>query len=418
MKNKTIIALSVAMGISSMAMATEDLNKKSLTLQTIKTPPNKIRENKSMTLVKRIEVAPILPEILNPESKPVFDRQGPTIQVAILLDTSGSMNGLINQARLKIWDIISEISKANKNNKEINLEVALYQYGTTDASKDSGYINKLNGFSGDLDLLSENLFNLKTSGSEEYSGMAIEFATNDLAWSDHPNDLKLIILAGNEEMGQGYTPFEYSIPKAKNQNIIVNTIFCGSYKDGVENEWLKAANIGGGKFFNINQNNKINQIVTPYDSEINKLGSELNTTYIKYGRLGEEKRARQRNQDMVSKKVSSSYMASRNLAKSSNAYNTEDWDLVDKYEKEGVSAIALAQKETGDIGSLSEEEIKVYLEDKSTKRKEIKSEMKKLQKKRSNYIANNTDNYSSDFGAALLRVVKSQAKEKGFTFKK
>ena len=39
------------------------------------------------------------------------------IQLAILLDTSNSMDGLINQAKSELWKIVNELALAKKNGK-------------------------------------------------------------------------------------------------------------------------------------------------------------------------------------------------------------------------------------------------------------------------------------------------------------
>ena len=152
-----------------------------------------------------------LPEILKNNSKEVtlnqetleqikFKRTGPTIQIAILLDTSSSMDGLINQAKEQIWNLVNEVSKANKDNKEVSLQVSLYEYGKSTLSINDGYIKMLSPLTNDLDFLSEILFDLKTNGGEEYAGEVINKAVDNLYWSDHEDDLKIIIIAGMKDL--------------------------------------------------------------------------------------------------------------------------------------------------------------------------------------------------------------------------
>jgi len=78
----------------------------------------------------------VMPKILNPATTndtgtlpSTFKRMGPTVQIGILLDTSSSMSGLIDQAKDQLWKIVNEVAKANKNNKEVTIEVGLFEYG-------------------------------------------------------------------------------------------------------------------------------------------------------------------------------------------------------------------------------------------------------------------------------------------------
>ncbi|HEY1405249.1 MAG TPA: hypothetical protein VF857_01445, partial [Spirochaetota bacterium] len=62
-------------------------------------------------------------------ASPVFAQEGERIQIAILLDTSSSMDGLIDQAKTNLWKIVNETAKAKKGGKTPRLEVALFEYG-------------------------------------------------------------------------------------------------------------------------------------------------------------------------------------------------------------------------------------------------------------------------------------------------
>ena len=144
------------------------------------------------------------------------------IQLAILLDTSSSMNGLIEQAKNQLWKIVNQLAKAkNTNNEDPNIEIALYQYGNNELNALNDYIEIQSGFTGELDEISEKLFNLSTNGGEEYCGSVIQTSLNELQWSNQPNDLQLIFIAGNEPFNQGNVSYQNAINKAIN-----NKLFC------------------------------------------------------------------------------------------------------------------------------------------------------------------------------------------------
>ena len=94
----------------------------------------------------------------------------PKIQLAILLDTSSSMNGLIDQTRNQLWQVVNEFSKAEQNGVKPSLEVAVYEYGNSRLSASNGYIRQVSGLTGELDAVSEALFSLTTNGGSEYCG--------------------------------------------------------------------------------------------------------------------------------------------------------------------------------------------------------------------------------------------------------
>ena len=125
------------------------------------------------------------------------------VQLAVLLDVSNSMDGLINQARGYIWKIVNELSASEKNGNSPMIEVALYEYGNGGLDREKGYLRQVTPFTMDLDKVSRELFNLKTNGGEEYCGWVIKEAVNGLKWSRKDDVYKAIFIAGNESFAQG-----------------------------------------------------------------------------------------------------------------------------------------------------------------------------------------------------------------------
>ena len=100
----------------------------------------------------------------------------PVAQIAILLDTSSSMDGLIHQARTQVWRIVNELGRASYKGQRPQVQVALYEYGKSTLAREQGYVRCIAPFTTDLDRLSENLFALRTCGGEEYCGWVIRDA--------------------------------------------------------------------------------------------------------------------------------------------------------------------------------------------------------------------------------------------------
>ena len=125
------------------------------------------------------------------------------IKVAILLDTSNSMDGLIDQAKAQLWEIVNELSYARCDNDRPNLQISIYEYGNDNISSYQGHIRQVLPFSDDLDEISKQLFSLTTRGGNEYCGQVIQTSLDQLKWGNNPDDLKLIFIAGNEPFTQG-----------------------------------------------------------------------------------------------------------------------------------------------------------------------------------------------------------------------
>jgi hypothetical protein len=110
----------------------------------------------------------------------------PVVQIALLLDTSNSMDGLIEQAKSQLWKIVNEFINAKQNGKRPDLEVALFEYGKSSLVASEGFIRMIVPLTNDLDKISEELFALKTNGGNEYCGWVIREAVNRLTWSKAP----------------------------------------------------------------------------------------------------------------------------------------------------------------------------------------------------------------------------------------
>src|SRR5690606_35943023 len=120
------------------------------------------------------------------------------IQVALLLDTSSSMDGLIDQAKSRLWSIVNTLTTLRYHGQMPTIEISLYEYGNDGLSTETGFIRQVTPLTTDLDLLSEKLFALKTNGGSEFCGQVIQTSIQDLKWDANKNSMKLIYIAGNE----------------------------------------------------------------------------------------------------------------------------------------------------------------------------------------------------------------------------
>jgi hypothetical protein len=343
-----------------------------------------------------------------------------TIMLALLLDTSNSMDGLIDQAKSQLWKIVNELAAAKCNDgSRPNIKIALYEYGNDNLVASEGYIRQVNGLTDDLDLISEKLFALSTNGGAEFCGYVIKTSLSQLAWSASKADLKMIFIAGNEPFTQGGVPFREACALAKEKGVVVNTIFCGNYNEGLRTDWKSGADITGGTYMSIEQDRKTVYVPTPYDERIDAMNDRLNSTYVYYGASGAYKKENQVSQDKNAESYSKENKVERAVSKSSHAYKNSTWDLVDATKDN--EKVLLETKEEDlpkEMKGMTMEQRKTYVKQKSEERKTIQLEIQSLNKKRLEYIASHAPqgNKEAMLDAAMINAIKQQAKSKNLTW--
>jgi hypothetical protein len=341
------------------------------------------------------------------------------IQVALLLDTSNSMDGLIEQTKTQLWSIVNEMATARADGKIPDIQIALYEYGNDRLSAEGNYIRQVVPLTNDLDKISQELFALRTNGGSEYCGAVIGKSIQESGWSASPRDLKLIYIAGNEPFNQGRIDFKTTCAAAIRKGIVVNTIFCGDYQEGIRSFWKEGADLADGKYLNIDANQATVFIETPFDSKINELNGKLNETYIAFGAKGSVKRENQTAQDNNAAVYSPAAAAERTISKSSSAYRADDWDLVDAVKNQKVKASELNEEDLPEeYKGKSVTEIKEIVEKKSEERMRIQNEIQTLSVKRQEFIQAKAkeSGQTNTLNAAMSKAMRERAMKLGFTF--
>ncbi len=319
------------------------------------------------------------------------ERAAPKIQVALLLDTSNSMDGLIDQARTQLWKVVGEFTSIQLGGKTPTLEVALYEYGNDGLPAQEGFVRLVVPLTGDLDKVSEALFALKTNGGQEFCGRVIDCATRQLTWSDSHKDVKCIFIAGNEPFTQGDVDYRQACKAAANKGVTVNTIFCGSLDEGVQTHWQDGARLADGQFLNIDQNQQqIAAAPTPQDKELAQLGAQLNRTYLPYGDAKKRLEAAQRQaaQDANAAQAAAGVAAARVAVKASGLYRNSGWDLVDALSEGKVKLDDLMADELPEaLRTLAPADRQAHVEKLAAERKQIQDQINKLTAVRKVYLA-------------------------------
>ncbi len=344
-------------------------------------------------------------------------REAPkTIDLAICLDTSGSMQGLIDAARQKLWSLVSELATAKPTP---TLRVALLTFGSP-GSDDPGHVVLRTGFTQDLDLVSEKLFQLGTNGGDEFVGRVLHRALGALAWTPE-NALRMVFVAGNESADQDREkPFRLEAQNAVAKGVVVNAIYCGGPDDGDAALWRELALVGKGRFASIDHNHGTVVIATPFDQPLAELSAKLNATYVFVGDKAREQQERQRVQDGNAAGAGAPAAAERAAAKASDLYKTDD--LVERLAADPALDLALLKEAElpDDLQKVPAAERKAWLETRKSERAALQAQVKDLDHKRRSHVeAEMKRQQLSDTNGldrALRDAVRQQAHEAGFDF--
>ena len=340
----------------------------------------------------------------------------PKIQVAILLDVSNSMDGLIEQAKAQLWNMVSVMGRAKCMAKTPSIEIALYEYGRDNNDVKKGYIKQINPFMADLDVLSQNLFKLTTFGGSEYCGQVILTSLDELQWDNNAATYKVIFIAGNEDFLQGTVQYTEACTKAKQKGVIVNTIYCGDRMQGIREHWNLGGECGNGSFTNINQNERIQDPPTPYDTTIIALNSQLNGTYLYYGEVGVAGYGRQKEMDQANASMSVGVGAKRAAVKADGrVYNNAGWDLIDRFQSDSSYIATVDMKTLPDsLQNKSRAELKKVVDEKTKERAAIQRQIIDLNTQRDKFIstekARNAGNAGATLETEVEKIIKEQAK--------
>lgn len=335
----------------------------------------------------------------------------PQVELVFALDTTGSMGGLLQGAKDKIWFIANEIMRANQ---QTQLKIGLVAY----RDKGDAYITQITPLSSNLDAVYERLFALRPEGGgdhPEHVNKALLDAVTRMQWTDSPDVLKMVFLVGDAPPQMNYQDDvkHHEISKiAIRQNIYINTIQCGSHGETAR-IWKTIAYNSEGRFAAIPQNGGVRVHHTPYDDDLRKLGEELDGTYLGYGAepARAEKKASKIRMKSILRSAAPAAAADRAAVQSTAGFNEAD-DLVSLYAAEG----------SGAVDGLSEEELPAELQNKGTKaqeqvikqmakkRKGIQRTIHELSEKRDAYIKEQEKNskVTDSFDQQVIEMLKAQ----------
>jgi hypothetical protein len=222
----------------------------------------------------------------------------PTVEVAFVLDTTGSMSGLIEGAKRKIWSIATAIVDTNPD-ADIRMGLVAYR----DIGDD--YVTRTFDLTTDIQDLYANLLELRARGGGDWPesvNEALDVTVNKLRWTADRDVKRIVFLVGDAPPHMDYaqdTKYPITLAVAKQKDIIVNAVLAGNARD-TERVWREIAQGGNGRFIPIPQDGgKVVIIETPYDDEIIVLQKQINETVIPYGPRSFQKRTEDKTRQLA-----------------------------------------------------------------------------------------------------------------------
>jgi Mg-chelatase subunit ChlD len=343
----------------------------------------------------------------------------PRIEVCFVLDTTGSMSGLIEGAKQKIWSIANEMISA-KPTPELKLSLIGYR------DKGDEYVIKSFPLTDDIDALYSKLQEFRADGggdTPEAVNEALSEAINNMAWSKDRDVLKIIFLVGDAPPHMDY-PNSPKYPAlcrlAMKKDLIINTVQCGDMAETTP-IWKEIAKVSEGSYAAIAQSGNMAAVETPMDKELAELNRKMGETLIPYG------------DSSVRREVRGKQMAAEAAAPAAAAdrlsYNVKTRKSV-QGAGELLDSLASNQVELESIDKdkLPEEMQKLgaaELEARITKAREDRTELQKkieaLSKQREEFIRAETRRLAAagngdSFDENVAQMIRRQAEKKGISY--
>lgn len=345
-----------------------------------------------------------------------------TLEMVFVLDTTGSMGGLIEGAKTKIWSIVNDVMQ-RKDRPRVKIGLVAY--------RDNGdaYVTQVTALTEDLDKVYSTLMDFRAEGggdTPENVRRALAEGVEKAGWTKtNQNTAQILFLVGDAppQNYQQEPDVLITTAKAVRQNMIVNTIQCGNATD-TKQIWQTIAQRGEGKYFAIAQDGGVQAISTPYDSRLAELASKLGSTYLAYGggegQTGQKfredsARVQAETESKVSKDAPMAAQADRAMNKAINsaAYSN---DLIQSIENETVKLEDVKDADLPEnLKKMSVAERKKEVEKRISERKAIRAEIVELSKKRDEYIKAERAKLGKQdgFDSAVSNALSEQMLRKG-----
>lgn len=341
-----------------------------------------------------------------------------TIELVFVLDTTGSMGGMLEGAKTKIWGIVNDVLQ-RRGAASTHVKVGLVAY----RDRGDAYLTRVTPLTSNLDEVYAQLMALRAEGGgdgPEDVRSAMADALRAAGWSANgPGLSQVMFLVGDAPPHDDYHALpstSASARLAQRRGIIVNTIQCGTMQETTP-AWRTIARAGGGEYFAIAQDGGVDVVATPYDQELARLGEQMGGTYMAFGDAHHRARKQSGQVAMEASVMAAApapARAERALNKALNTAAYDESDLVQKAESKGVDLPKMAEAELPDaLRRLDPAKRQAALDQAVAERKALRERIVVLSRQRESYLAEQQRKKAgpkTGFDAAISEALARQVK--------
>jgi hypothetical protein len=336
-----------------------------------------------------------------------------TIDLALCIDTSGTMDKLLDAARIQLWQVVADLATSDPAPR---LRVAILTYGNILGSEANGWVRVESPLADELDNVASRLSEIRIAGDKEYVARVIQTAVRQLDWDRAEGTRRLIMVLGNESAAQDpLVTLEQAVREASDAGIEIHLAYCGSASEGARRSWQSLALLAGTTFLAIDPAAGTGLPTSPFDDELATLGAALSETYVPLGPAGETAQALQARQDRGALATSPAAAAVRAEAKAGALY-TARWDAVTAVQGGSLAPEAIAEKDLpAALRGLDPEQRRQKLEEMAAERDRLRARIAELARQRREYLAARaaqpgTPPPPAALADAVLRAVQGSSK--------
>jgi len=342
------------------------------------------------------------------------------IEVAFVLDTTGSMSGLLEGAKAKVWSIANQLATGQP---KPDVRIGLVGY----RDRGDAYVTRRMDLTGDIDAVYAELFALRAGGggdTPESVNQALHEAVTGLGWSTDPGVYRVLFLVGDAPPHTDYqddVAYSESVDLARAKGIVVNTVQCGSLGTTTP-IWREIARAGAGQFAAIAQDGAMVTLAAPMDDELASLNRALAETVLAWGAEEEKEEIRQ--------KVRSSLAAAPEVAASRLSYldktggrvNSGRHDLLDALDGGLVALEDVSPEELpSEMSEMDVPAREAYVAGQQERRRELKRKISILSNDRDTWVRGESERLAGEgkadgFDQKVLEAIRTQAAAKGITY--
>lgn len=347
----------------------------------------------------------------------------PKVDVVFVLDTTGSMSGLIQTAKDKIWSIATTMASAQPT-PEIRIGLVAYR------DRGDHYVTKVVDLSEDLDSVYATLMDFQADGggdTPESVNKALYDAVHNISWSQDSQAYQVVFLVGDAPPHMDYQDemkYPEIVAAAKRKGIVINTIQCGDIPTTAA-PWTQIASLGHGKFFQVEQAGNAVALATPFDAEIAALSARLDDTRLYFGT--EEEKERMANKVAATDKLhaassieSRARRAAFNVAAGGKANLLGENELVDGVVSGAVKLDELDANELpAALKPMAPEEQKAYIAGLAGERANLQRQIRELAEDRDDYLKKKVEEaggFKDSLDQKIYEAVAEQASESGLEY--